>query len=72
MLLNWTACKKLVLDTAERTRAHKFTRVSTDVRDYLEGALRKEVAKIVSSHPGIGKTIMMGTHKREDDNVTMC
>jgi len=57
-LLNKQNCKGWLLDYANRTRAHHFTRVSMEgVVDRLEAALRKEMRRIVDEQPSVGKTI---------------
>lgn len=58
-LINWATCKRLVLDEAS-TRAHKFDRVSGDVKDYLEARVRHGIISLVRSHPSVGKTISAG------------
>lgn len=62
-LINKVACRKAVLKYAEG-RAHKFTRVGADVLEHLELELINIMKSIVSTHPSMGKTIMMGSKKR--------
>jgi len=68
-LINRAACKKAVLEIAQQRRAGKFTRVSADVFDHLEGVLRSSIASLVHSHPSVGKTIMMGSKKRSKPEI---
>ena len=60
MLLNWKHCKQFTLDYASRSRAHKFTRVSGDVKELLEAYLRTRIRLFVDSHPGKGTTLKAG------------
>jgi hypothetical protein len=65
MLINKAACKKAVLEIAERERtAKKFTRVSADVFEHLNSKILEEIRTLVRSHPSVGCTIMMGSKKR--------
>jgi len=61
--INKAACRKTILSLAEN-RAHKFTRVGGDVFEHLDYVLMNTMRSIVDSHPSMGKTIMMGTKKR--------
>jgi hypothetical protein len=62
LLINRSACKKALLEIAA-TRARKFTRVGSDVFEHLDFMLRREMAKIIATHPSLGVTISMGTKK---------
>lgn len=64
--INKSACKKAILNLAQK-RAHKFTRVGTDVFEHLDIVLLNAMKSIVESHPSMGKTIMMGSKKRSTD-----
>ena len=63
-LINRSACKKTVLEIADKNRSKKFTRVSADVFEHLEYVIKKEIINIVQKHPSVGKTIMMGSKTR--------
>jgi hypothetical protein len=67
-LINKAACKKVVLEFAQ-TRAHKFTRVGSDVYDHLNDLVLNSIKGIIRSHPSIGKTIMMGSKSRKKENA---
>lgn len=56
-LLNRTNVRKFALDTAKRTRAHPFERVSADFLDRAEGQLRQWIAREIKDLPSKGKTI---------------
>jgi hypothetical protein len=56
-LINRSRVKTLALETAARSRAHKFTRVSEDLLVDAEAELRGWVARRVASHPSVGKTL---------------
>lgn len=49
--------RQLLLDTAQKTRAHKFTRVSADTLNNLDARLRALCAEVVRSAPSKGKTL---------------
>ena len=68
-LVNKAACKKAVLEVASM-RAHKFTRVGSDVYDHLNDLVLNSIRDIVHKHPSIGKTIMMGSKSRKKDDET--
>jgi hypothetical protein len=59
MLINWAKCKKEVLAQAGQ-RAHKFTRVSDDVKIHLNMVVLEAISSLVFRHPSKGKTIMTG------------
>lgn len=65
--INKSACKKALLNLAQQ-RAHKFTRVGSDVFDHLDIVLINAMRALVHSHPSIGKTISLGTRKRTSDD----
>lgn len=67
-LICWSQCKVYAISYVVTHRAHKFERISADVKDYLEGVVRQAIEKVVSSHPSRGKTIQMGTHKRKEQH----
>jgi len=64
--INKSACKKAILSMAEN-RAHKFTRVGADVFEHLDSIIVNAMRGLVHSHPSIGKTIMMGSRKRKNE-----
>jgi len=59
MLINKKKCKQTLLDYAQATRAHKFTRVSEDSLIHLESVVKKEIEKIIHMQPSAGRTIRM-------------
>ena len=67
-LINKSACKNAVLEIAEGTRGGKFTRVGSDVYEHLNDMVLNTIRKIVHQHPSVGKTIMMGSRKRNNLN----
>lgn len=67
LLINKAACKKALLEIAQ-TRAHKFTRVGSDVFDHLNEMILNHMKSIVQSHPSKGKTIMMGSKTRKKES----
>jgi len=57
-LINKKACKAWLLEAVPRLRpALKHTRVSAEVYDKLEAALREECRKLIMGQPSIGKTL---------------
>ena len=56
-LLNRRRIRRFLLDYAERSRSHRFTRVTESVFDQLEAALRKRCRGIVHNQPSKGRTI---------------
>ena len=60
MHINKNKCKKFMLRASERTRSGKFTRVSKDVFDHLDGILTNAMSDFVRYHPSVGKTLMTG------------
>lgn len=56
-LINKRKARAFILECAERTRAHKFTRVAPGVFDQLEGAMREKCRTLVHSQPAKGRTI---------------
>ena len=58
-LINWAQCRQRALSLATE-RAHKFNRVSDDVRARLERVVGEEIERIVRSQPSMGKTISVG------------
>ena len=55
-VLNRSHVKAYTLALAKE-RPHTFTRVSSGLYTHLEGLVREEIARIVRTHPGRGKTI---------------
>jgi len=61
MVINWSHCRKFMLEYSERSRvpAYVHKRVSKqDVEPILENAMREAMRKIVDAQPSKGKTIM--------------
>jgi len=56
-LINKQNCRKFLLEYAERSRHHKFTRVGKDAFDTIESQLRNVMRNLVDSQPSKGKTI---------------
>lgn len=65
LLIHRSLAKAKVLEYAENTRAHKFTRVSADVFDHLHMVVLREIEKIVRAQPSKGCTVAMGTKHRK-------
>ena len=63
MHINRAKCKKFMLRASEQARGGKFTRVSKDVFDHLDGIIMNYMNEFVRSHPSIGKTLMTGKKK---------
>ena len=57
MLINKKAVKQYVLERAQQTRHHKFTRVSSSYYDYIEGVLRAAIRENIKQQPSMGKTL---------------
>ena len=55
-LINKRAVKRFALDTSQ-ARHHKFTRVSEDFFQRIEGIVRKSIKEHVHRLPSSGKTI---------------
>ena len=56
-LINKKNTRRFLLEHAERSRAHRFTRVADCVYDQIELALRDKCRDIVRSQPSAGRTI---------------
>ena len=56
-LINRTAVKALLLETAKANRAHKFTRVSAETLNEINERVRQACVAKVSRIPSCGKTI---------------
>jgi hypothetical protein len=56
-LLNRQNIRRFLLDCAERTRAHRYTRVAESAFDQVEAAVRERCRQIVHAQPSAGKTI---------------
>ena len=63
MLINKAECKKELLKCAD-LRAHKFTRVSANVYEMLDDALRAKIQSFVRSHPSVGVTLSTGEREK--------
>lgn len=57
ILINQSNVRKLLLETAAQTRAHKFTRVSKDTLNLANAAVRQFVVNHIKSVPSKGKTL---------------
>ncbi len=55
--VNKAACKQYLMDYADQTRHHKFTRVDSEIFDELNAVLRKHMRSIISRNPSFGKTL---------------
>jgi hypothetical protein len=55
--INKAACKQYLMDYADQTRHHKFSRVDSEVFDELNAVLRKHMRTIISRNPSFGKTL---------------
>lgn len=62
-VINKSECKKHLLRYSETLRNGKFQRVGSDVYEYLEEILIREMKYFVRSHPSIGKTLLTGSKK---------
>jgi hypothetical protein len=56
-LLCRSKVRAYLLDYAKKHRHHKFTRVSADTYDKLEGIMRQAIQRHVDSHPSSGSTL---------------
>lgn len=56
-LISPTHVRRLLLDTAAKTRAHKFTRVSLETLALVESGVRSHCARIVQQAPSKGVTL---------------
>jgi hypothetical protein len=56
-LINRTAIRRYLLDYAQRSRSHRFTRVAECVYDQMEAAVRERCRKLVDGQPSAGRTI---------------
>lgn len=55
--VNKAACKQFLMDYANQTRHHKFSRVEAEVFHELNAVLRKHMKAIVARNPSVGRTI---------------
>jgi hypothetical protein len=55
--INKAACKQYIMDYADQTRHHKFSRLEAAIYDELNGVMRKHMRSIVARNPSVGKTI---------------
>ncbi len=55
--INKAACKQYLMDYADQTRHHKFSRVDSEIFDELNAVLRKHMRTIISRNPSFGKTL---------------
>lgn len=55
--VNKAACKQFIMDFANQTRHHKFSRLDPTVFDELNAVVRKHMKAIVARNPSVGKTI---------------
>ena len=56
-LLCRSKVRTYLLDYAKKHRHHKFTRVSADTYDQLEGIIRQAARRHVDSFPSTGSTL---------------
>lgn len=56
-LINRAQVRRLLLETAKQTRAHKFERVSTQTLDDINNEVRRVCSRTVQQLPSKGKTI---------------
>ncbi len=56
-LVNRQAARRFLLEYAQRSRAHRFTRVADSAYDQLELLVRDKCRALVSQQPSCGKTI---------------
>lgn len=63
-ILNRSACRQLLLQIAHDRWPGKFTRVSQEMLDFLETSLRSECRELVRTHPTLGKTLQIRSHKK--------
>ena len=56
-LINKQNIRRFLLEHAERSRAHRYTRVADCVYDQIELAIRDKCRDIVRSQPSAGRTI---------------
>lgn len=57
LLISPSKVRRYLLDTAKKTRAHKFTRVSQETLDAAEAAVRSFCARHVAAAPSKGVTL---------------
>lgn len=58
-----SVARRHIFDAVARLRpgcAHKWTRISDSVYDYLDNACDSLIDNLVKQHPSVGKTITMG------------
>jgi hypothetical protein len=55
--VNKAACKQYIMDWANQTRHHKFSRLDPEIYAELNAVLRKHMKAIVTRNPSFGKTI---------------
>jgi hypothetical protein len=55
--INKAACKQYLMDYADQTRHHKFSRVDSEIFNELNAVLRKHMRTIISRNPSFGKTL---------------
>jgi hypothetical protein len=55
--INKAACKQYLMDYADQTRHHKFSRIDSEIFDELNAVLRKHMRSIVTRNPSFGKTL---------------
>jgi hypothetical protein len=55
--VNKAACKQYIMDWANQTRHHKFSRLDPEIYAELNAVLRKHMKAIVTRNPSYGKTI---------------
>jgi hypothetical protein len=55
--INKAACRQYIMDWADQTRHHKFSRIDPEIFAELNAVLRKHMKSIVTRNPSFGRTI---------------
>lgn len=56
-LINKRNVRRFLLEYAQRSRSHRFTRVADSVYDQIEATVRDKCRQQVNCQPSAGKTI---------------
>ena len=56
-MIKKSMCRRHILDYAQKSKSHVFTRVNPTVYDHLDIKIREYIKNIVASQPLKGKTI---------------
>ena len=70
MEINVRASKLYLLERAKVRRNGIFKRVGKDAIDFLNAQHRIAMDNLLRYHPSVGKTIMMGTRKEKQDELS--